>query len=163
MSQFPDFASTGVPSDCDPAIAEAVQYWLSIAPADSLPGRQHLDPADIPRLLRYVWLIDVHREPLRFVFRLVGTGVVDYFGRDPTGRDLTDVFDGFADSVTYKDFCEIVETPAPRWRRGSPVLDHLKEIPWLERIYLPFARNGTDVDMIFCLSRFGDGSSPNRS
>jgi hypothetical protein len=145
----------GVPSDCDPGVRAAVEYWLSIKPETGLPGRQHLDPVDIPQLLPNVWLIDVCRDPLRFVFRLVGTGVVGFFGSDPTGRDLSEVFDNFEQTIAYLDFRRVAEERRPRWRRGKPVLFHLKNINRLERVYLPLARNGEDVDMIFCLSVFG--------
>lgn len=147
--------SLGLPSDCEPDIRAAVEYWLSITPEAGLPGRQHFDPLDIPHLLPNVWLIDVHREPLRFTFRLVGTGVVAFFGSDPTGRDLSDVFDGFEETIAYVDFCRVANERQPRWRRGTPVLFHQKNINRLERVYLPLARNGHDVDMIFCLSIFG--------
>jgi len=154
MSEHGNLEHLGIPSDCDRKIAEAVRYWLSIKPADGLPGRQHVDPTDIPRLLHGVWLVDVRRDPLSFVFRLVGTSVVDFFGKDPTGKSLHDVFENFEETIAYKDFCKIVETGEPRWRRGAPLLSRLPKFAGLERVYLPFARNGKDVDMIFCFSVF---------
>jgi len=154
MSQHDSLKHLGIPSDCDPKIAAIVRYWLSIKPEDALPGRQHIDPTDIPSLLHSVWLIDVRREPLSFAFRLVGTSVVEFFGKDPTGQSLHDVFEKFEDTVAYKDFCEVAETGALRWRRGTPVLTHMPKFSRLERVYLPFARNGDVVDMIFCLSVF---------
>lgn len=154
MSQPDELERLGIPADCHPKIAAAVAYWLSIKPNDGLPGRQHFDPTDIPNLLRGVWLIDVRRDPLSFVFRLVGTGVVEFFGADPTGADLDDVFQNFRETVPYKDFRQVVETGAPSWRRGTPQLRHESKFASLERVYLPLARNGTDVDMIFCLSVF---------
>lgn len=155
MSGHDGIENLGLPPDCAPAVREAVEYWLSIRPEQGLPGRQHLDPVDIPHLLSNVWLIDVRRDPMRFVFRLVGTGVVEYFGSDPTGSALDDVFADFEQTVAYKDFCHVVEEATPRWRRGTPVLFHLEKFSRIERVYLPLARNGRDVDMIFCLSVFG--------
>lgn len=154
MSQQDDLESLGVPPDCDPKVARIVRYWCSIKPQGGLPGRQHADPTDIPNLLHGVWLIDVRRDPLSFVFRLVGTSVVEYFGKDPTGENLDDVFDNFEETVAYKDFCDIAETGTLRWRRGTPALTHMPKFTRLERVYLPFARNGKDVDMIFCFSVF---------
>lgn len=155
MSRHVGIESLGLPADCNATIKAAVAYWLSIKPEHGLPGRQHLDPVDIPNLLSNVWLIDVDRSPLRFVFRLVGTGVVEYFGSDPTGRRLDDVFDDFEQTVAYKDFCHVIDEATPRWRRGTPVLFHLEKFSRIERVYLPLARNGRDVDMIFCVSVFG--------
>jgi PAS domain len=159
MSEQGSLEHLGIPSDCDGKIAEAVRYWLSIKPEDGLPGRQHIDPTDIPSLLHGVWLIDVRRNPLSFVFRLVGTSVVNFFGKDPTGRSLYDVFQNFEETIAYKDFCHVVETGELRWRRGAPVLSHLPKFSGLERVYLPFARDGKDVDMIFCFSVFRSAKS----
>jgi hypothetical protein len=157
MSKRIDIEEFGLPADCDGNVKAAVDYWLSIRPESGLPGRQHLDPLDIPHLLPNVWLIDVRRDPFRFVFRLVGTGVVEFFGSDPTGRALGDVFENFEQTIAYKDFCRVAEEGQPRWRRGTPVLFHLQQFTRIERVYLPLARNGSDVDMIFCLSIFGRG------
>jgi len=154
MSQEDNLEHFGIPPDCDPKIAAAVRYWLSIKPEQGLPGRQHIDPTDIPGLLHGVWLIDVGRYPLSFVFRLVGTSVVEFFGKDPTGKSLHDVFENFEDTVAYKDFSHIAEMGELRWRRGTPVLSHLPKFSRLERVYMPFARDGRTVDMIFCFSVF---------
>jgi hypothetical protein len=155
MSGQGGIESLGLPADCAEAVREGVEYWLSIRPERGLPGRQHLDPVDIPHLLSNIWLIDVRRNPMRFAFRLVGTGVVEYFGSDPTGCALEEVFEDFEQTVAYQDFCRVVEEAKPRWRRGAPVLFHLEKFSRIERVYLPLARNGRDVDMIFCLSVFG--------
>jgi hypothetical protein len=76
-----------LPQDCDARIRQLYDYWQAICPAaDVLPGRQHLDPVHIPKLLPWLWLVDVHQgESLRFKFRLVGTEQVVLRGRDPTG------------------------------------------------------------------------------
>ena len=47
-------------------------------------------PAEISRLLPHISLIDVVREPVRFVFRLAGTRVREVYDREVTGLDLTD-------------------------------------------------------------------------
>jgi hypothetical protein len=154
MTQEDGLERFGIPSDCDPKIESIVRYWISISPEGSLPGRQHFDPTDIPRMLQDVWLIDVDREPLEFSFRLVGTGVAAYFGSDPTGRKLEDVFDNFEDTLAYKDFRDVVTKRERRWRRGQPMLAPGSKIERLERVYLPMARNGRDVDMILCYTVF---------
>ena len=154
MSQSLNLESLGLPPDCDQKIVDAVEYWRSISPEGGLPGRQHFDPTDIPHLLRGVWLIDVQQEPLEFAFRLVGTSVVSYFGSDPTGRRLHDVFTNFEETVAYRDLQDVATTGKPSWRRGVPLLSHPERTSRLERIYLPFARNGRDVDLIFCVSVF---------
>src|SRR5215469_14096662 len=41
---------------CDKRIAELYRYWLSIRPSPGLlPGRRNFHPADVPRLLQWIW------------------------------------------------------------------------------------------------------------
>ena len=62
------------------------EYWLRITPPGRLPGRQHVSPLEIVPLLPRVWLLDVTRAPLRFRYRLVGTGEALTLGREVTGQ-----------------------------------------------------------------------------
>jgi hypothetical protein len=43
----------------DPRFRQFYDYWASRAPPGRLPGRQHIDPLDIPALLTGVMLYDV--------------------------------------------------------------------------------------------------------
>ena len=71
----------------DGKLRDIYRYWISVAPPDMLPGRQHIDPGDIVALLPWVTLIDLswEAERPRLRSRLVGTGVAIYFRRDITG------------------------------------------------------------------------------
>ena len=63
-------------------------YWgdLPKAPHGQIPLKSALDPLAIPRLLPRVLLHDL-RQPGRAILRLVGTGLVEQYGFDPTGHD----------------------------------------------------------------------------
>ena len=145
--------SLPIPQNCHPKIRQIVGYWESKHPAKGvLPGRQHLDPIDIPHLLPNVWLVDVARDPYRFRFRLVGTAVVEYAGEDNTGRWFDESLPGFVPDV----FIDLVETREPSWQRSASRMRPYKEYRELERVRLPLARDGTTVDMILCLTVFFD-------
>ena len=107
-------------------------------------------------LLPNVWLLDVQRTPLRFKYRLIGTRIAEFYGADHTGCWLDEVFAQFVGSETQADCEATVADGAPRWRRGKPHLSYEEEFNLLERIFLPLAANGTDVDMLFCLTVFFD-------
>lgn len=149
-----------VPGDCHEKIRQIVTYWLSIHPADGLPGRQHLDPLDIPQLLPNVRLQDVVGVPPRIRMRLMGTRVVEFFGKDHTGKWLDDVSEDFANSGTYRDFLDVVREKQPSWRQGRARLVYEKDFVTLERVHLPLARDGTTVDMVLTCMVFRnvDGS-----
>lgn len=144
----------GLPEDCDQRIEQLVSYWEGIRPDGGLPGRQHLDPIDIPSVLANIWLIDVQREPMRFRFRLVGTRVADFLGQDPTGRWIDETYPSFPGSPIEDDFVACATAGEPRWRRGSPFMEAGKDYIQVERVALPLAANGSDADMLLCLSLY---------
>lgn len=140
-----------------PKIRGMLDYWRGINRSDRLPGRQHIDPADIPSLLPNVWLIDIERAPHpRARYRLIGTSIVRAFDRDHTGRYLDEVHPDFADSKVWSYMSGVVANAHPDWRFGIPHLNGLGEFVRLERIYLPLATDGLQVDMILALSVFLD-------
>jgi hypothetical protein len=134
---------------CDERIAGLHRYWRGLWPAaDTLPGRQHFDPLAIPALLPWIRLYDVHRGPLRFRYRLFGTELVRMIGSDPTGLWLAETFPHMLQSASYRGLCRIAEGGFYSFARGTPLNlpahDHIEA----ERILLPLARDGRDVDIV---------------
>jgi hypothetical protein len=135
---------------CAANIEALHRYWRDIRPAQSLmPGRQHLDPAAIPALLPTIRLYDVHRDPWRFRYRLVGTELVRVLGRDPTGSWFDDQLANDGGTRSRVDLIFVAEGRGISYRRGFPLhfqpdKHHLSS----ERILLPLARNGSDVDIV---------------
>jgi hypothetical protein len=142
-----------LPQDCDARIRQLYDYWQAICPAaDVLPGRQHLDPVHIPKLLPWLWLVDVHQgESLRFKFRLVGTEQVVLRGRDPTGHWVDEVHPGFPTSALGRAASGLVNAKNVYYYRGAPPI-RTKGIVLSEWLGLPLARDGVTVDMLLALS-----------
>jgi hypothetical protein len=131
-----------------PVVRGVYEYWLSILPAVGLPGRQHVEPCAIPRLLPYVFLIDVERSPLRFRYRLVGTAYFQLMGRELTGCYLDEVHPTFGGEV-QQHYTALVEQRQPVYRKGQVMFAvETKRFLGMERIIVPLARNGCDVDMV---------------
>jgi len=138
---------------CDKRTAELYGYWLSIRPSPGLlPGRRNFRPTDIPRLLQWIWLVDVQRKPLRFKYRLVGTAHVDAAGSNPTGRWYDEVHPRFRGSTAYPQFVAAVERAQIAFYRGPPVYVVDKDYKTIERLILPMAQNGRDVDMLLAIT-----------
>ena len=130
------------------------EYWCGIAPVGRLPGRQHFDPMDIPHLLPNVWLIDVHRDPLRFWRRLVGSRIEEFAGQSLTNGWVADRLQGARLNGVYANLADVVETGKPSWRRGKSLIRFEKDFSELERLYLPMAEDGKTVDMILAITVF---------
>jgi hypothetical protein len=126
---------------------ELYGYWASLKRGARLPGRSDIHPREFKRLLPTVSLIDVRRDPLDFRLRLAGTGLYGVYGREITGRGLSDVYNSAAADYWRGELAKVVEEGRPAvgvhnlaWRGAG----HLS-ILWLR---LPLASNGSDVDMI---------------
>jgi hypothetical protein len=73
---------------CLSVIRWAVSGRFVVAPPGRLFGRQHIAPEQMVPMLSRMWLADVHRDPLRFRYRLYGTALVSSLHREVTGQWL---------------------------------------------------------------------------
>ena len=138
---------------CDKRIGDLYRYWLSIRPSPALlPGRRNFHPTDIPRLLQWIWLVDVQHAPLRFKYRLVGTAHVEAANDNPTGRWYDEVHPRFGQSTAYPQFVAVAEHAQVAFYRGPPVYVIDEKYKTIERLILPMAQNGSDVDMLLAIT-----------
>ncbi|MBS4048766.1 MAG: PAS domain-containing protein [Alphaproteobacteria bacterium] len=68
-------------------------YWVARRSADGVPARTAIDPLDFPALLSNIMLIERVMEAGedRYRFRLAGTDIARFTGRELTGRFLDEV------------------------------------------------------------------------
>jgi hypothetical protein len=136
------------PDTWHPTLKGVYDHWVSIHPPGRLPGRQHLDPSAIARLLPNIFLVDVCRDPLRFRYRLIGTEYVRLIGRDVTNAFLDEVHPGFHDLI-LRQYEETSLHGRPAYRKGPIMYTGTDErYLGMERVIMPLARNGVDVEMI---------------
>ena len=148
-----------VPPGYHPQIAELVGYWRRIHPPEGgLPGRRHFDPVDIPALLPHLWLMDVFRDPWRFRIRLVGTAIVEFAGRDTTGRWCHEAFPNFEVSEPYGQIVACAERGVPVF--GTTRLLVKNDNRLSQRVHLPLASDGRRPDVIVSLTRYVKAPDP---
>ena len=138
-------AQFGAPTAAMRAHEQLFGYWAGLRKGGRLPARSDLDPGAIKRLLPTISLIDV--AGCEFRVRLAGTGLYDVYGREITGRRLSDIYTPSAAEGWRAELAQVVGEGRPAagvhnlaWRGAS----HLSLL-WLR---LPLASNGSDVDMI---------------
>src|SRR3546814_150505 len=70
-------------------------YWRCLAQRrGGVPLRSDLEPADIPRLLPFLFIVEKIEATGRFFFRLSGTGIRDIMGFENTNRFLDELLSG---------------------------------------------------------------------
>jgi hypothetical protein len=144
------------PAAGGPEFRVLLDYSIARFPKDSpgqLPGRQHIDPTDLPaRYLAQLLLLDViAATPRRFLFRFAGTDFAAIIGRDVTGLhfdELGGAPDRVAPVATALDL--IVEQGRPVFVEGALTLPS-DDFFWVKRLGLPLARDGRNVDMVLGL------------
>lgn len=139
-----------------PRFRRLAAYLASKAPPGKLPGRQHIDPLEIPDLLPYLMLIDVVPQqigPPHYRLRLVGTEVVEIQGSDNTGRYVEDVLTAEEGGEIRRRYDDLVGSRQPQYRMGTVATLGREHVNY-ERIAFPIAADGEHVNMlIFIFAR----------
>lgn len=82
-----------------PEQRQLYDYWLGCASGQEMPSRSDINPAQIPRLLPYVTLVDVQDDIGRSKVRLAGTRLRDVYDCEITGLCLDEL-----DFGTQRDY-----------------------------------------------------------
>jgi hypothetical protein len=133
-----------------PKIQRVLAHWRSMAPGPGLlPGRQHLDPVNLPDLLAHLWLVDVVRgERVRYRFRLIGGEIFDAGAPMRRGMFLDELGERIDQADAHAIFDAVTRDHLPDWRRGQSIITHSRYVASLERIILPLAADGRTVDVL---------------
>lgn len=137
-------------------------YWKSLIRGADIPARSDFDPLDIPDQLPWLTLAErvsesteMDERSSRFRYRVVGTGVVSFLGRDATGKWFDQIYKGEAFTEFQSDFFAVA-------RDRKPLLKHIQyKVPdrdfiTYSRLSLPFAEPGCEVNMILSLLDFSN-------
>src|SRR5688572_2898444 len=120
-------AQIGPPAAAIRAHEELFAYWNSLRVGAPVPPRRRLDPADMKRLLPTVSLIEVAPgEPADYRVRLAGTELYNVYGREITGRRLSEIYNTAAADYWRHELGRVVRDRRPgvgihnlAWRGAS--------------------------------------------
>ncbi len=129
-------------------------YWRSKVVGTLLPARSDIDPAEIPRLLPNVMLLDVQRSPeWNFRYRLVGTRVVEHLFRDYTGSWFSEIEHQRPPSRVFDNCRRVAETGRPLLANTEYVGPH-QGFRRAEDVMLPLAEDGRTVDTVLIFVQY---------
>lgn len=141
-----------------PKLQRLYDYWRSKCPAEGLPRRSDIDPVEIGPLLHDIFLVAVEREPLRFRFRLLGSGITTVSRPNVLGRTMDEVYPDVREKLTYQDYVICSETAAVRHYRGPTMFNPDFNFLVTERLLLPVSEGGGNVDFILGAAIYEDTS-----
>ena len=130
----------------DPRLHRFFAYLEEKRGARPFAARRDIDPLDFPYVLAHMVLLDVLYEPLRFRYRVVGSGLAGWRGYDLTGKFVHDHPD-----PEYRDFVvaryrETVELRRPTGGSYALMLDGKPRR--YQTVRVPLSDDGETINMI---------------
>jgi hypothetical protein len=71
-------------------IDDAEATWSALCRGRPFPARAEIDPLDFRQILPYLSIVELHEDPFRIRYRLLGTEVTRFAGEDFSGKWLTE-------------------------------------------------------------------------
>lgn len=129
-------------------VRQAYAYWLGKCVRGRLPARADLRPEEMRAFLPFLFLVDVGQDPRTFRFRLVGTKITEWAGKEYTGLAVEEASYGPHWRRVFDTYAAIVDSRRPQ-------LD-IWDAPWAsrefvryERLIAPLSSDGQTIDMLF--------------
>lgn len=133
----------------DPSVKEFLDYWNSLrgerfAPSWKEFKLQALDPKTISHIV----VVDVHRDPLDFVFRFWGTAHVHTKGIDKTGKSLLEV-PRFREASPVDEYSRVVNEKRPLAIQDMVKISNQDGVQLSQTsLRLPLSDDGKEVDKV---------------
>ena len=128
-----------------PRLGELYDLWNLARGTRAMPIRRDLDVLALKPWLGHLTLVDVLRPPLDFRYRVYGTTLRNYYGRDLQGRKVSELPAAWREEV-HAEYAAVCEAAAPvmieqnRTTSGGPLQ--------LAKLMLPLAGDNGGTEMI---------------
>lgn len=138
--------------DCQSEIVRQIlEYWQFKCQGRKMPARADLDPLEMRGALNQMVMIEIHRDPLRFRTRLVGSEQMKRRGFDFTAKWLDELPQGYRAVVLPR-----AESVAAR---GESVRSRIRKAMDgrffdYETVWLPLGVDGETATMIMVVQEF---------
>ncbi len=132
----------------DPRLQQVYDYWLRKRGTRLAPKREDMKPEDLKYVLPYIYILDVVGPPYRFRYRLAGTGFVEEYGGNVTGKFADEIDLDDVGNLILDEFAEVARDARPmaaKWDYTKRDGRHLN----YEHLILPLSSDGKKIDMLF--------------
>ena len=126
-------------------VRELYDYWAGKRRGRPMPSRDDIDPAEIKTLLPYLMITEVHYNPLRVRYRLLGTRIVEAAKTDLTGQWLHEADLSGNNSIWIEVYRRVTETMAPVFGRTRATVGP-GDIQMFDWVVLPLSDDGATVN-----------------
>jgi hypothetical protein len=130
----------------DPILSSLWRYWHAKRGRGRMPLRSEIDPAEIPRLLPHLQLVD-RVEDKGFRYRLTGSAIAQGYGLDATGKFTQEILTPARHKIASRHYSLVFETARPLFARNRYVKGSFLLV-MISRIILPLSLDGERVGML---------------
>jgi hypothetical protein len=120
-------------------------YWNRKRGARRMASRTDIDPAEIKTLLPYLMMTEVHHDPLRVRYRLLGTRIVDAAKTDLTGQWLHEADLSGNNSIWIEVYRRVTESMAPVFGRTRAAVGP-GDVQLFDWVVLPLSDDGVTIN-----------------
>jgi hypothetical protein len=133
----------------DPLLTALFEHWKRLKGERLAPARKELRPEKLPfGVLPQIYMMDVVAgPPLRFRYRLAGTGVVREFGSELTGKFADEVDLDMVSREIIAEYQRVVATAEPAASNWSYVKKDGRHLRY-EHVILPLSDDGKTVNIL---------------
>jgi hypothetical protein len=144
----------------DPILSPALAYWVDKCGTHTMPLKRDIDPTEIsPKLLPHLQIMDVLDGGTRFRYRLVGTALVQTYGKDYTGAFADELVSGDRLRFIHDVYQSVCKTKKPIFSHNRYQTVRDTDLV-ANRIYMPLAdNNATEVRYILGALNFTFGDA----
>jgi hypothetical protein len=133
-----------LPDIAHPRLRALMAFWDARRRGRALPARDALDPLALWQWLGHLMLVEAASEG-EFRYRVYGTGLAEYYGRDLTGK-TTAALRPDVRQVVCREYASVCRTARPLLVTHTR---RVRERPMaVEKLILPFSTDGRRVDRL---------------
>ena len=129
-----------------PDLARVLAYWNDKRAGRAMPSRDDLDPIEMVEFLPRVMLADIEHDPLRFRYRLCGTGVCQVHPGDATHLAADALHPPAYGELVHAQYLDVMHSRQPALHLN--VFDDHDRYRSYAHLILPLSRDPATVDMI---------------
>jgi len=132
---------------------DIVEHWTGLRGDAVAPPWRAFDWSPVPsNIIPYCGVVDVHREPLDFVYRFWGSAHVKAHGQELTGLSVRDMRPEAESDSVFAQYRETLEAAEPLFFVNRLEVGKGRT-PYEEfSLRLPFSSDGETIDILFAFS-----------
>ena len=123
------------------------QYWEENRQNSALPSRSNFNAERMIPWLPHICIVDAIRAPLRFRFRLMGSGCIRYAGADHTGKWIDECVSEPDRNEVLTPFIECIDGLGPVYKSGIRNMTGSAKSS-VDRLFLPCTNDGMSANLI---------------